>query len=680
MSITKGVHGFDFEHLFCCITIKTCKYSRRKNTFIIFVASIFRINQMPRKRRLDKQASKQQWMALLCILFATFLCYLPALQSEFIPTWDDAIYVLNNSQVKEFSIENLKLILSTPTAANYHPLTMLTFFFNYQLSGTNPFTYHLFNVLFHLFNVAMAFWIAWYLSKHKLWVAITTAFLFALHPMHVESVAWISERKDVLYAFFLFGALLNYLFYLQNKRAQKYYYYALALFVAALLSKAMAVVLPVLMLLIDFFRNRLYKNGRWNKKAIIEKIPFFAVALIFGLVAYGVQQKSGAVHGLQEFDFTQRIVIGAYGFWTYLVEFFVPTRMAAFHPYQNWIHQLPILYVSLPFLAIVFLGATAYSLKYSKVFFFSIFFYLISVALVLQVISVGGAVIADRYTYLAYFGLAFLLGHLLHFLFKQKGVLQYTTYIAAGLYALFMMYTTWQTCKKWENDGTLWTNVIEQYPRAWQAYTNRADFYTKQKNYPLAIADYNQVTEINLGSSDAFNNRGNIYFNQGNNELAIQDYNRAIRIDSKDFKALGNRGAIYYRLKEYDKALQDLDKALLLNSDYRDGYLNRGVIHSVVGNHAQAKADYDELIRLSPNHPLAYYWRGLAHQNMGNHLLAIEDFDQALRIKPQNAAIYFNRSQSHKQLENKTQALQDAQQAKKLGHPVEEAYIQSFFK
>lgn len=228
-------------------------------------------------------------------LVITFIVLSPCLQNKF-TNLDDTQYVVENSVIKELNVENLKTIFSEQFVGNYQPITMLSYMVEYKLWGLNPFGYHLMNLLFHLLGTLFVFLIIKKLSGNDL-IAFITSLLFGIHPLHVESVAWIAERKDVLYGFYFLWALYLYILHTkQEKQFSKYFLFSLILFVLALLSKAQAVVLPVGFFAVDFLMKR-----KFTKKIILEKIPFFVLAVAFGLLAIKVQGKAGAMQTFQYF-------------------------------------------------------------------------------------------------------------------------------------------------------------------------------------------------------------------------------------------------------------------------------------------------------------------------------------------------------------------------------------------
>ena len=647
--------------------------------------------------------------ALLALLCLTFWAYQPSLNGE-LTNWDDPAYVTNNNLIKDLSFESLKAFFTETVVFNYHPLTMLSLSANYQISGLNPYSYHLVNLLFHLFNTILVFYFISLLTSGKKIVAWIVAALFALHPMHVESVAWISERKDVLYAFFMLASMICFVFYIQQQK-RKFYIFAFLLAILALLSKPAAVILPFLLFLLDFWFQRSF-----SVKTILEKTPFFVLAVIIGVLTV-LAQADNALMNVTEYTLWQKTAFASYGFLIYFFKLFWPFNLSAFYPYpiSSSSESLSLTYQLAPLFVLLFGVLVAFSYRYTKNILWAILFYFFNIVLVLQFINVGSAIIAERYTYVAYISIFMILAlahHALQDISNQKLGKQLYQFglVFWGIVVLGCAYLTHERCKVWQNSGTLWQNVVEQFPNSYGAYasrgeyfleqkkydkaladfdkalsirsnlesvlTNRGNIYRQQKKYDKALADYDKAIAIKA-SEFAHNNRGNAFFSIGKNAEALADYNKAIALAPNYDKGYGNRGAVYFRMGKHDEALADFNKALALNPDYDDAYMNRGVIRSIKGDFANAQTDYTRFLQKNPTHHQSLHWRGIAFLNTEKPQAALQDFDKAIQIFPQQAEYYFNRSKAHKALKQNDKALQDAEQAQKMGYAVDANYFNS---
>ena len=300
----------------------------------------------------------------------------------------------------------------------------------------------------------------------------------------------------------------------------------------------------------------------------------------------------------------------------YLVKLVVPFKLAAFYPYPiaTAKESLPLIYKLMPVFAVGIIAAVAWTWQRTRLIVFAFLFYFFNIALVLQFISVGKAIIADRYTYMAYTGLFFAIGYGFHQLYHSRRAYQPLLKGALGLAILVYGFLAFQQTKIWKNGEAMWGDVIEKYPNS-MVYTTRGDFYYNDGQYDKAFADFSKAIELNPNEYDAFNlrgnihrrekryeeaiadfkqaleiqprtakamlNLGNVYFERNENEKAFKLYSQIIEGEPNNANALCNRGAIHFRQNNYEKALEDLNRAIKIDGDYFDAYLNRGVVYSV---------------------------------------------------------------------------------------------------
>ncbi|MGB4849237.1 MAG: hypothetical protein WBP41_15035, partial [Saprospiraceae bacterium] len=274
---------------------------------------------------IKKDSTTWNWKTiglLTGIVLLSASIYLPVLHNHFL-AWDDNYYIRDNAFIYSF---NLKDIFSNNVMGNYHPLTVLMLAIEYHLFELSETGYHAVNLVFHLLNVILVFY-AVLLLCNKSGIALLTSLLFGIHPIHVESVAWAAELKDLLYTLFFLASMIMYLKFLPNLQ-KKYYLAALLLFLCSLLSKGMAASLPVVLLLIDFFKGR-----KLTMNVLLEKIPFFLLAILFGIIAVSAQRAPDIVQDVTFFTFPQRIAFACYGFCTYIAKLILPINLSAYYPY-----------------------------------------------------------------------------------------------------------------------------------------------------------------------------------------------------------------------------------------------------------------------------------------------------------------------------------------------------------
>lgn len=608
------------------------------------------------------QFSTEFWMLSITLLL-TFLMYVPSFQADYV-NWDDGDYVYNNTDIRSFS--NLKALLTKPVQGNYHPLTMLSLALNYAISGEKASSYHALNIILHLLNTVLIFYFILTLTNGKQWASFITAILFGIHPVHVESVAWITERKDVLYTFFFLWGLICYVKYCKGGGI-KHLLYALFLFAASLLSKPAAVVFPVVLLLIDYYLSR-----PLSLKLFTEKTPHFLIALLMGILTYTAQSAQGSIADV--FSLGTKILFASYALMMYIVKAFIPIKLVPFYPFPAIDADLALIYYIAPFIVLLIAVAVIYSMRKTKIIAFGMGFYLVNLVLVLQILTVGSAIMADRYTYLPYIGIFFILG--LAFEYRKEKNTGKLPLPEIGVFALLCMILLLlgnQQVKIWQNGETLWDHTIRNHPSA-TAYENRALIYKEKKNLEKAIQYYTEALKLNVEYHEAYSNRGNIYFDQNKNDLAMADYNKCLEIKPDYYVALDNRGALFARLKEYEKALIDLDQAISLKPNYEMPYFNRAITYMELEQYENAIRDFEKYLSLKPGSGDVMNSIGVCYQQMGLQPESIKWFDKAITAR-EHGIFYFNRAISYTQMSNKTKALQDAMKAKSMGVAVDEAFL-----
>jgi hypothetical protein len=524
----------------------------------------------------------------------TLFVFFPSLGNGF-TNWDDDAYVTNNPDIRGFSFANIGKVFSSSYASNYQPLTMLTYMAEYAFGGLNPALFHGTNVLLHILNCMLVFALFYGLAGN-IFIGVVVALLFALHPLRVESVAWVAERKDVLSALFYFLSLLAYQAFV-NKGAWKYYWICLLAMVLSLLSKPMAVSLPFVLLLMD------YLNGKKpDQRSLLQKIPFFSIAVVFIAITFFTQRHSGAIPAYQPGSVFQRLCVPFYGVVFYIVKSLFPIKLAALYSMQSRQDLLvnSALISASPFIVIAVAAMLYFRQAHSKMVVFGVLFFIVTLLPVLQIVPVGSAMVADRYTYIPAIGLYCIVAWTLYRIVNNRTATLRTT-VHVSLVALFFILglMTFQRCKVWCDSLTLWNDAIAKYPSA-IAYNNRGTLQNGTDGADKALADFNRAIDLDPMFAKAYNNRGIAYLSEGNLESALKDFNQTIKLQPDYFDAYDNRGIIFAYLKEYDKALADFNRAQSLNPGYLSVYLNRGIAYMQKGSCDLAIRDFDKVIELDP--------------------------------------------------------------------------------
>ncbi len=577
------------------------------------------------KKNLPVKGQGLIWILLL--LGITAICFFPMLSNGF-TNWDDEFYVTNNLLLRGPDWQG---IFSEPVVGNYHPLTIASLALNYALSGTDPSSYLLFNYLLHLINTVLVFYFIMDISGKKTDVAFFTALIFGIHPLHVESVAWISERKDVLYTVFFLLSLRQYWSYLQTGQKRKLFI-CFFLFVLSLLAKPAAVILPLALLALDYWQGR-----KFTVNVFLEKIPFFILSVLFGIITIKIQSPT-AIAGLEVYPLWSRLFFACYVIMIYFTRLIVPYPLSAFHPFPAADDLgLPVL---LSPLFIVALLAFLWYQRKNKLVLFGFAFYIINLLLVLQVISIGLTIVSERYTYVPYIGLAFIAGMYLHQ--KKAAMFKQAALLIPLVIAVVFGAITYQYTSVWKNSDTLWSNVIEHYPNTPYPRTNRANYLSKMaldpafKNeaaslYEKAITDCNIALQLKPNLAAGYEKRGLIYLDLQRNEEALKDADSFIKLEPGNRLGYDMRGTAYLRLKDHVKALADYDKCISLKPDDHRSYNNRATIyHTYFQKYTEAIQEYTKAINISPE---GYYYlnRSYSYYQLGDIAKAREDVQIALQ-------------------------------------------------
>lgn len=561
------------------------------------------------------------------ILLVTFLLFYNTLTNNFV-NLDDSGYIKDNPDIKSLSAKNIAAIFSSFYNANYHPFTTLSYAIEYNLFGLNAKPYHFVNLLIHLLNIFMVFRLIKKVSG-KVQVALIVALFFAIHPMHVESVAWISERKDLLYSFFFICGLSTYYEYTHaTADRNKLYVYTILLFLCSLLSKSAAITFPIMLLIFDYYFQR-----SWKAKVLVEKIPFFLLSLVFGVINIFSQKSAGAINAdlMPDYDLLQRFFVVCFTTSYYIVKLVLPFDLAVLHFAPA---ELPYYYYLSPLFLILlaFLVYKARTMKRELIFGF--LFYLVGISLTSQVIPVGYVVVSERYSYVPYIGLFFIIGSF-YSAVQEKGsfvsLKPVINYLLAGI-TLFFIVITFQRNKVWENSINLFTDLVKKYPN--QAHAH----FILAKNL-IDVPDLN---------------------------AALESMNRSIELDPKISESYFYRGNIYYGRQNYSAALNDYLKAVELNPKYSEAYYNIGVTYNTTNKFQESIEPLTKAISLVPNEYM-YQTRASSFFNLRKLQEAVDDYSKAIAINPKAGQAYFNRGATYLNMQQKSNACADWKTASDLG-------------
>jgi hypothetical protein len=529
-------------------------------------------------------------LLLAVLLAATLAAFLPALRGGLV--WDDEEYVKNNETIRSLSPGSLAKLASAPQVGNYHPLTMVTYALNHAAGGIEPFGYHLVNVLLHVLNVFLVYRLMLDLGQ-RTDAALVAAGFWGLHPLRVESVAWISGRKDLLYTAFFLVVLLAY--------RRRRYVVSLAAYLGSLLSKGMAVSLALVLPLSDFLDRR-----PLTRRSVLDKLPYVALALAFGAVAIWAQGQAQAVdvdHGRPLLD---RVVLAGYALTLYLVKTVWPSGLSLFYPYPTPPSVPPPAVCWAGFAASIVLVALAVaSLRRTRKIAFGFFFFLATVLFVLQVLPVGNAVAADRYTYLASVGLAYLAGEgfaALRSAAERRGVA-----VAAAVVLAALSVATFARCGVWRDGVTIWSDVIAKQPSVAIAYVHRGNALADRGDRAAARRDYEEAARRKPDYLLAYYNLAYLDGEMGNYQAAYDGFTKALSLDPDMVWARLYRADALLRLHRPADALLEYDRVVALAPALAPAYEGRARAWLLLGNRERAlpEARRAQELGLAPDPGLA---------------------------------------------------------------------------
>lgn len=539
--------------------------------------------------------------------------------------WDDEGYILKNNLLK-LPFPSLDQHFKNFVMGNYHPLTTLSLHWDSVFWKSPVWGYHFTNGILHLINTLLVFfWLKNLKGTESLaWVA---ALIFGIHPLHVESVAWVSERKDVLYSMFYLAALWVQTLYLKDKVS--FFPYAgasIVLFLLSVLSKGVAVTLaPV------FFLNLWYYGKLPHRKEWLVPGLLLLLALIFGYVAIQAQQSSDSIKTLDETSWLMRPIYALYAIGAYVGKTLIPLRLSNFYPYPE---TKDLLLWLVAFTTVLGVSALVwFRNRISTTVWWGLGFLLLQLGPILQLLPVGEALYADRYMYLGLAGLfpalVFLIPENLR---SQK--------LALGVLVVWLVglgYWTRQRIPVWKDSLALWNDMIQKYPEGYfVAYNNRAIIYHEKGNYPEALRDFDKAISMYAQYTDAYYNRGTSKAAIGDKEGAIADFTAALEINPKFHLAWYNRGNAFAISGKMEEAERDYLKAVHLKPDYAEAWTNLGNVYGVRKESKKAEEAYSHSINLNPQNAQAYNNRALSRVALGDTLNALKDFETAIGLYEAN--------------------------------------------
>jgi tetratricopeptide (TPR) repeat protein len=600
--------------------------------------------------------------------------------------YDDDHYVYENRQVRQgLTATTVGWAFSTGHASNWHPLTWISHMMDVELFGMEsaaggstlegPGGHHLMSVALHLLNTLLLFFVLRAMTD-AFWPAVCVAALFAVHPMQVESVAWVAQRKSVLSGLFWMLTLLAYFAYTQRSTLLRYLL-VVVLYAAGLAAKPMIVTLPFVLLLLDFWPLGRVRSGtrlfdRRHGWLILEKLPLFALTAASCIVTYFAQAET-AVRSLDAVPMGARVANVPQAYLAYLAKLVWPDGLAVLYPLWSEGVSLAGAVVAL----LVLVAVTIAILRYrSRCPWFCVgwLWFLGTLVPVIGVVQVGNQAYADRYAYLPYIGLFMAVVYGVHGWLRDRPYRRTVLGAVAVAVVASFAVCAWVQTSYWKDGLTLFSRALAVTEKNATAFNNRGCEYVRQGEHLLALNDFEQAITLRSGYVVAYNNRGGIYQLMGKREEAALDFARAIQLDPDHMSAYYNRGRLFEEMGNWDRALADYARAIELSPDSPDVYNDRGHTHMKMGKSELALADFTRTIERDPGHAMAYNNRGGIYQLMGKSTEAAADYTLAVKLKPDYVNAYYNRARLFTDLGDWDGAIKNFAKAMELKPDFPQAY------
>jgi len=635
----------------------------------------------------DFKVHKSFVLHSLIIFITTLIIFIPTFNADFV-TWDDSSHVFENPYIHSLSLENIKAIfVSSDVQRMYMPLTVLSYAIDYHFVKLKPALYHLVNVAVHLAVLMLIYLLVLRLSSSSA-VAFWSTLIFAIHPMHVEPVAWVTGRKDLLNAAFFLLALHAYWSYLEKGRVINLCWVFLC-GILSMLAKPTALGLPFVLFLFDWCRQR-----KFSLKSLLEKgILLMSLVPIAWLTFKGNMEIVFAHSSL-----FKSILLALWSGTFYLKKFFFPLVLSPIYALPKPIGLFQIDYL----LAVLICGFSLFIVfKFRKqkwVLFAFLYFFLSLFFLIRFNENLATSLVADRYMYLPSLGFCILLGSAINqyfgrrlkapaFFDQAKVEQQHNQCIMSrrvwrlGLFSnvivlMLLGAKAHLMSRVWQNSFSLWNFVIKELPDDPKGYASRGLLYRREGKQSLALEDFNKAIALDPYSYKTYNNRGLLFKDMREFERALADFNHSVELNPYYDKTYLNRGKIHKFRNEYQKSLDDFNKAIALNPQLAGAYLNRGNLYQINQQFELALNDYHAALNIIPDYPEVFQNKGNVFLNQGRVDDAIEEYEKALRLKPNFWEAHYNKALLHQLKGEWDWALESFSHVIKINEQLPEAYYQ----
>jgi len=586
---------------------------------------------------------------LVCLFLsmATIAVYWQVQKYDFV-NLDDNDYVYDNRHVQAgLTLESIKWAFTTTHSSNWHPLTWLSHMMDCQLYGLNSGQHHLHNLFFHIANSLLLFFIFRKMTDSS-WRSSFVAVLFALHPLHVESVAWVSERKDVLSTFFWMLTIWSYIWYVERP-AVKRYLLVIVFLTLGLMSKPMLVTLPFVLLLLDFWplcRIRFQKAGVVKKfqqrsivyRLVLEKTPLFVLVAMSSAVTFYAQKHGGAVASLDVTSLKVRIANALVSYVKYIGKMVYPSKLAVLYPYSEILQGWEIIGACLLLVSISFLAIR--TIKQKPYFAVGWLWYIGTLVPVIGLVRIGKQSMADRYTYVPLIGIFIIIAWGVPELVAQWRYRKIWLTTLATVFITILMGMTWKQVGYWKNSITLFEHTLKITSNNYLPHNNLGVALQDEGRIDEAIDHYLKALQINPYYEKAHYNLGVALQDEGRIDEAIDHYLKGLQINPDDEKAHYNLGIALQGEGRVDEAIDHYLKALQINPYYEKAHYNLGIALQDEGRIDEAIDHYLKALQINPDYEKAYYnlneVLAFSREIDGN----IDKIEKALKYKPNNPLLY----------------------------------------
>jgi Tfp pilus assembly protein PilF len=535
--------------------------------------------------------SRQNLLFLVVILVTAIIVFWKVLKNGF-TDWDDDLYVVKSDLIRHIDIITY---FKSFTANLYTPLVTLSYAIDYKIYGMNASGFHATNLLLHVVNIILVFVLTFRLFNRPV-IASVTALLFAIHPLNVEAVVWISSRKDLLFSMFYLLGLLVYLKYLERKQ-MVFLVLVFVAFVLSILSKPIAFTFPVALLLLDYFVGNEFTRGQ-----LLEKIPFLLVSIAVAILGiYLVKTYAVFASAPAGYNLFDKICLAGFSFVFYVYNAIVPADISNYHAYPFKEGSfLSSKYVFAPLVASILLVVTFLVAKRNFKIVAGLILFMIIIGPALRLIPTGYPIAADRYFYLASMGLCWTVILVFEKIYAYSFPLKYFVVTISVLVVLIFSIISYKRVGDWKDSYSLWNSALKNDPTHEVANDHLGKLYDNAGNDDLALLHFQRIIERDTTKYDIMNSAGNILIGKDEPELAMKYFTMAIATGKADHLPYYNRGMLYSDDQRFDLAIKDFTKALEMKPDFAEGFNNRGIAKVKAGDTLGAYYDFEKAVKYKP--------------------------------------------------------------------------------